>query len=98
MVGMAAFFSAACLPLKDQFRIINLFCSQSTWMTRTVFLISTAAHIDEAICAWHLAKRMDLVNTSGSFWRTFALGFFSLRFLLKVPTSRTFVRSRLVRL
>lgn len=52
-------------------------------LIRTVALLAAAAHIGEAIYAWHLAKRVDPANKRGWFWQTFALGFFSLRFLLK---------------
>lgn len=48
-----------------------------------VFLLSVAAHIGEAAYSWHLAKRVDPANSRGWFWQTFALGIFSLRFLLK---------------
>ncbi|KAK4348952.1 hypothetical protein RND71_031707 [Anisodus tanguticus] len=47
------------------------------------WLFSAAAHLGEGIYAWNLAKRIDPANARGWFWQTFALGFFSLRLLLK---------------
>ncbi|OAY22550.2 hypothetical protein MANES_18G002100v8 [Manihot esculenta] len=86
IIGMATLFCAACLPdigPVPLFKAISLFVFRSMRMTRTVFLLATAAHIGEAMYAWRLAKRVDPVNARGWFWQTFALGIFSLRFLLK---------------
>lgn len=86
VIGMTIIFCAAYLPdigPVPLFRAISLFFFRSMWMTRMVFLLSTAAHIGEATYAWHLAKSVDPANSGGWFWQTFALGFFSLRFLLK---------------
>ncbi|KAJ9166976.1 hypothetical protein P3X46_021665 [Hevea brasiliensis] len=86
VIGMGTLFCAAYLPDTGPvplFRAISLFVFRSMWMTRTVFLLATTAHICEAIYAWRLAKRVDPVNARGWFWQTFALGFLSLRFLLK---------------
>ncbi|KAB1203502.1 Short-chain dehydrogenase/reductase family 42E member 1 [Morella rubra] len=86
VMGMGALFCAAFLPdigPVPLFRAICLFFFRSMSLIRTVSLLAAAAHIGEAIYAWHLAKRVDPANKRGWFWQTFALGFFSLRFLLK---------------
>ncbi|CAK9163753.1 unnamed protein product [Ilex paraguariensis] len=86
VMGMASLFSAAYLPdfgPVSPLRAIGLFFFRSIWGLRVVFLLSTAAHLGEAIYAWQLARRVDPVNARGWFWQTFALGMFSLRFLLK---------------
>uniref|UniRef100_A0A2P2JPD2 Hydroxysteroid dehydrogenase n=1 Tax=Rhizophora mucronata TaxID=61149 RepID=A0A2P2JPD2_RHIMU len=86
VVGMITLFCAAYLPDIGPvpiFRALSLFFFQSMWVIRTVFLLSAAAHIGEAVYAWRLAKRVDPANAKGWFWQTLALGIFSLRFLLK---------------
>ncbi|XP_012073580.1 short-chain dehydrogenase/reductase family 42E member 1 isoform X2 [Jatropha curcas] len=86
MIGMGTLFCAAYLPdigPVPLFRAVSLFFMRSMWVIRSVFLLASAAHIGEAIYAWHLAKRADPSNARGWFWQTFALGMFSLRFLLK---------------
>lgn len=86
VVGMTTLFCSAYLPdigPVPLFRAITLFFMRSISMARTVFLYSTAAHIIEAILAWFVARRVDPANAKGWFWQTFALGFFSFRFLLK---------------
>ncbi|KAK7283808.1 hypothetical protein RIF29_13554 [Crotalaria pallida] len=88
VLGMLAMFCAAFVPgdtgIVSIIRYISLFSFRSMWMVRLVFLISVALHVLEAIYAWHLAKRLDPANARGWFWQTFALGYFSLRFLLKI--------------
>ncbi|KAL6317312.1 hypothetical protein AAG906_030065 [Vitis piasezkii] len=86
IIGMFVLFCAAYLPDIGPvpiFRAISLFFLRSMAIIRVVFLLATAAHIGEAVYAWHLAKRVDPANARGWFWQTFALGIFSLRFLLK---------------
>lgn len=87
VIGMISLYCAAFLPgdsgIVFHLRAISLFALRSMWMIRLVSLLATAAHIIEAIYAWHLAKRVDPANARGWFWQTFALGFFSLRLLLK---------------
>lgn len=86
VLGMAILFCAAYLPdigPVPLFRAISLFFLRSMRVVRTTFLLAAAAHIGEAVYAWKLAKRVDPVNARGWFWQTLALGFFSLRFLLK---------------
>ncbi|KAE9620940.1 hypothetical protein Lal_00019845 [Lupinus albus] len=90
VLGMVSLFCAAYLPgdtgIVSILRDISLFSFRSMWMTRLVFLLAAAAHIIEGIYAWHLAKRVDPANARGWFWQTFALGYFSLRFLLKIAS------------
>lgn len=86
MIGMILLFAAAYLPDIGPvpfIRSIGLFLFRSQWMLKVTFILATAAHISEGIYAWFLAKRVDPDNSMGWFLQTFALGFFSLRFLLK---------------
>lgn len=86
VIGMTVLFCAAYLPdigLVPLFRAIGLFIFRSMGIVRMVFVLAVAAHVVEAIYAWHLAKRVDPVNARAWFWQTSALGIFSLRFLLK---------------
>ncbi|CAK8569761.1 unnamed protein product [Lathyrus sativus] len=87
VIGMTSLFCAAFLPdtiwIVSLLRGICLFVFGSMWMTRLVFLLATAAHAIEGSYAWYLAKKVDPANATGWFWQTFALGYFSLRFLLK---------------
>ncbi|XP_031270188.1 short-chain dehydrogenase/reductase family 42E member 1 [Pistacia vera] len=85
-IGMSTLFCAAFLPdigPVPLFRAISLFFMRSIQTIRMVFILAVAVHIVEAIYAWFLAKRVDPANARGWFWQTFALGIFSLRFLLK---------------
>lgn len=84
--GMVALFAAAFLPEIGPvplLRAFSLSLLRSMWVLKTLFIAASAAHIGEAIYAWRLAKRVDPANSRGWFWQTFALGIFSLRFLLK---------------
>ncbi|KAF8409881.1 hypothetical protein HHK36_002399 [Tetracentron sinense] len=86
VIGMTSLFSAAYLPDFGPvalIRSISLFFFRSMHAIRIVFLLATIAHVGEATYAWRLAKRVDPANSRGWFWQTFALGIFSLRFLLK---------------
>ncbi|KAK2988186.1 hypothetical protein RJ640_020668 [Escallonia rubra] len=86
VLGMDALFCAAYLPdigPVPLLRAMALFFLRSLWAVRVLFLLSAAAHVGEAVYAWRLAKRVDPANARGWFWQTFALGMFSLRFLLK---------------
>nr|UGC00582.1 3betaHSD2 [Apocynum venetum] len=86
VIGMLIVFVAAYLPdfgPVPQVRAFALFFLRSMTALRVVFILAATAHIGEAIYAWKLAKRVDPANAKGWFWQTFALGFFSLRFLLK---------------
>ncbi|PON90516.1 Hopanoid-associated sugar epimerase [Trema orientale] len=86
VIGMSTLFCAAYLPDIGPvpfFRAITLFFYRSMWIVRMVFLVAAALHVGEAIYAWYLANRVDPDNSRGWFWQTFALGIFSLRFLLK---------------
>jgi hypothetical protein len=86
VIGMSTLFCAAFIPdigPVPLFRALSLFFFRSMKIVRMVFVLTAAAHIGEAMYAWHLAKRVDPTNARGWFWQTSALGFFSLRFLLK---------------
>ncbi|KAG9151281.1 hypothetical protein Leryth_002824 [Lithospermum erythrorhizon] len=86
VVGMLWVFAAAYLPDIGPvpfLRAVALFFFRSMWVLQTVFILSAAAHIGEAIYAWKLAKEVDPANATDWFWQTFALGIFSLRYLLK---------------
>ena len=85
-IGMLAVFSAACLPPVGPLKWvldIHLFVFRSMLVIRLVLVIAIALHFGEAVYAWFLAKKVDPRNATGWFWQTFALGFFSLRYLLK---------------
>ncbi|XP_062222202.1 uncharacterized protein LOC133921376 [Phragmites australis] len=85
-LGMLAVFSAACLPpvgLLKWILDIHLFVFRSMLVIRLVFAGAVALHFGEAVYAWFLAKKVDPRNATGWFWQTFALGIFSLRYLLK---------------
>lgn len=84
--GMLSVFAAAYLPdfgPVPLLRAIALFFFRSMWGIRVVFFLAVAAHIGEGIYAWKLAKKVDPANSRGWFLQTFALGFPSLRLLLK---------------
>ncbi|XP_028092530.1 short-chain dehydrogenase/reductase family 42E member 1-like isoform X1 [Camellia sinensis] len=86
VIGMTLLFIAAYWPafgLVSLLRDFCLFFFRSMWVMRMVFILATAAHIGEAMYAWHLAKKVDPLNARGWFWQTLALGVLSLRFLLK---------------
>lgn len=92
VIGMLIVFAAAYLPDFGPIPLIRafaLFFLRSTTALRVLFLVSAAAHVVEALYAWQLAKRVDPANARGWFWQTFALGFFSLRFLLKRAKENT---------
>lgn len=85
IIGMTAVIAAACLPsfgLIGTIQSICLFVFRSMWLTRIVCFLAVVAHVGEAMYAWHLAQRVDPLNSKGWFWQTLALGIFSLRFLL----------------
>ncbi|KAF6174159.1 hypothetical protein GIB67_033691 [Kingdonia uniflora] len=86
VIGMSLTFITAFLqdigPMKP-IRYISLFIFRSIEALQIAFYLAVAAHIIEATYAWYLAKRVDPANAKGWFWQTFALGFFSLRILLK---------------
>ncbi|XP_062097706.1 uncharacterized protein LOC133803621 [Humulus lupulus] len=86
VIGMSTLFCAAYLPDIGPvpfFRAICLFFFRSLWMLRMGLHTATLLHVGEAVYAWNLANRVDPDNARGWFWQTFALGIFSLRFLLK---------------
>ncbi|KAK6116805.1 hypothetical protein DH2020_049435 [Rehmannia glutinosa] len=86
IIGMTILFCGAYMPdigPISVFRTIILFFLRSIPTARGVFLVSMVAHIGEAVYAWKLARKFDPANARGWFWQTFALGIFSLRYLLK---------------
>lgn len=86
VIGMLLLFAAAYLPDFGPLTLVRAFALLflgSMTALRALFLLSAAAHIGEAIYAWQLARKVDPANAKGWFWQTFALGFFSLRFLLR---------------
>ncbi|KAL3505517.1 hypothetical protein ACH5RR_035358 [Cinchona calisaya] len=86
VIGMLLLFAAAYLPDFGPIPLVRsfaLFFLRSMTALRVLFLLSAAAHVGEAIYAWKLARKVDPANAKGWFWQTFALGIFSLRYLLK---------------
>ncbi|KAE8654101.1 short-chain dehydrogenase/reductase family 42E member 1-like isoform X2 [Hibiscus syriacus] len=86
VTGMFLHFATAWFPPVGPLsvlRSIGLFLFRSMFGIRLAFFLAVAAHIGEAMYAWRVAKRVDPVNARGWFWQTFALGFPSLRLLLK---------------
>ncbi|KAH9616720.1 hypothetical protein KSS87_006058 [Heliosperma pusillum] len=86
LLGMFLIFAIAFLPdvtLLSPVKVLSLFLFRSVRGIQIVFILAVLAHALEAVYAWHLAKKVDPGNARGWFWQTFALGFFSLRFLLK---------------
>lgn len=85
-IGMLAVFSAACLPPVGPLKWVldvHMFVFRSMLVIRLVLAVAIALHAGEAVYAWFLARRVDPRNAAGWFWQTFALGYFSLRYLLK---------------
>ncbi|CAH8310797.1 unnamed protein product [Eruca vesicaria subsp. sativa] len=86
ILGMSALFAAGWLPEVGPvpfLRALHLFFFRTMTMVRAVFIVAVLLHVGEGIYAWSLAKRVDPDNAMGWFWQTTALGFFSMRFLLK---------------
>ncbi|CAL1383588.1 unnamed protein product [Linum trigynum] len=85
--GLGMLFCAAFLPnagpVVPLLRGFSLLFLRSMWMVRAVAVAAAVAHVAEAVYALKLAKKVDPVNAKGWFWQTLALGFFSLRLLLK---------------
>lgn len=86
IVGMSILFCAGFLPPVEPVRWahnLSLFFLRSMLAIRLVFIVAVMLHVAEAFYAWSLARRIDPENSKGWFWQTLALGFFSLRYLLK---------------
>ncbi|KAJ3694652.1 hypothetical protein LUZ60_000029 [Juncus effusus] len=84
--GMFALFAAAFLPPVGPVKYVQdlgLFVFRSVFVLRIVFVVSIGLHLGEGVYAWFLARKVDPRNANGWFWQTTALGFFSLRFLIK---------------
>jgi len=85
-IGMSALFAAGWLPDIGPvpfLRAIHLFFFRTITIVKAVFIVAVVLHVAEGIYAWFLAKRVDPGNAMGWFLQTSALGFFSMRFLLK---------------
>ncbi|PIA25690.1 hypothetical protein AQUCO_10900022v1, partial [Aquilegia coerulea] len=86
IIGLSALFCAAFLPAYGPNKLnkaFTLFFLRSITAAQIIFILAALAHVFEGLYAWKLAKRVDPLNAKGWFWQTFALGFFSLHFLLK---------------
>lgn len=86
ILGMSALFAAGWLPDIGPvpfLRALHLFFFRTITVVKAVFIVSVILHVGEGIYAWLLAKRVDPGNAMGWFLQTCALGFFSMRFLLK---------------
>ncbi|KAJ8427515.1 hypothetical protein Cgig2_008875 [Carnegiea gigantea] len=86
VIGMTSLFAVAFLPVFGPLSLLKAFALllfRSEQGIQIVFYMAAAAHLIEATYAWHLARKVNPANSKGWFWQTFALGFFSLRFLLK---------------
>uniref|UniRef100_A0ACD5XM97 Uncharacterized protein n=1 Tax=Avena sativa TaxID=4498 RepID=A0ACD5XM97_AVESA len=84
--GLIAASSAACLPPVGPLKwvlAILLSVFRSMVVLRVVLVVVFVCHFLEGIVAWFLAKKVDPRNAGWWFWQTVALGFLSLRFLLK---------------
>ncbi|KAK9756618.1 hypothetical protein RND81_01G109600 [Saponaria officinalis] len=86
ILGMFSVFAVGFLPdfgFLSPVKALALFLCRSVLGVQILFVMSVLAHALEGVYAWHLAKKVDPANATAWFWQTFALGFFSLRFLLK---------------
>lgn len=86
MIGMISLFSATYLrdigPVSF-IMSVGLFFFRSQWMLMNVFVLAVVALLLEGVYSWFLARRVDPDNSRGWFWKTFDLGFFSLRCILQ---------------
>ncbi|KAK1421663.1 hypothetical protein QVD17_24167 [Tagetes erecta] len=80
--GMLTVIVAALFPV-PVLRSTCLMIVRSMWALRVLAIWAVSMHVGESIYAWRLAKRVDPENARGWFWQTFALGIFSLKFLLR---------------
>nr|ATB19688.1 putative NAD(P)-binding Rossmann-fold superfamily protein [Juniperus drupacea]ATB19694.1 putative NAD(P)-binding Rossmann-fold superfamily protein [Juniperus scopulorum] len=87
-LGMFQLFCVAFIPLPylgplKWVRWLGILLFRSVRNLQILFYVATLLHVGEAIYAYFLAQRVDQANARGWFWQTFALGFPSLRLLLK---------------
>ncbi|KAJ8772645.1 hypothetical protein K2173_027822 [Erythroxylum novogranatense] len=81
--GMFILFCAGFLPdigPVPLFRAIGLFFLRSMGAIRTVFLLGAAAHVIEAVYAWHLAKEWILLTLEDGFGNVLLLDSFHCDF------------------
>ncbi|WOL12366.1 hypothetical protein Cni_G21132 [Canna indica] len=86
VVGMSIMICGSFLPPIWPLawtRALGLLFFRSLWILRLVCIIAVALHVGEGFYALHLSKKVDPANSKVWFWQTLALGFFSLRYLLK---------------
>ncbi|KAJ4765042.1 Short chain dehydrogenase/reductase family 42E member 1 [Rhynchospora pubera] len=84
--GMIATFAAAFLPPVGPVkpvRALGLLIFRSVLALKILFVVAVGLHLGEGAYAWFLARKVDPTNAVGWFWQTVALGFPSLRLLLK---------------
>lgn len=86
--GLILTFCCAFVPppfmgVFEWIRQVALFIFRSQMIIRAVFVIACILHLGEGMYAWLLARRVDPANAKGWFWQTLALGFPSLRLLLR---------------
>ncbi|KAH7445209.1 hypothetical protein KP509_02G112700 [Ceratopteris richardii] len=86
--GMTLLFCSAFIPpqylgILQWARWLALFLFRTQYAVQTVFVVACIIHLGEAVYAWNLARRVDSVNCKGWFWQTLALGFSSLRLLIR---------------
>ena len=86
--GMVAVFFCAFVPppfmgFFEWIRRLAFFLFRKKGIIQAIFVISFLLHVGEAMVAFRLAKQVDPLNVKGWFWQTFALGFPSLRLLIK---------------
>lgn len=88
IVGMMVLFGCAFVPppfmgIFEWVRPVAFFLFRSQRMIQAAFVIACLVHLGEGVYAWRLASRVDPANAKGWFWQTSALGFPSLRLLLR---------------
>ncbi|KAI5060596.1 hypothetical protein GOP47_0025016 [Adiantum capillus-veneris] len=86
--GMILTFCCAFLPppymgIFEWIRRVALFIFRSQKVVQAVFVLACIAHLGEGLYAWLLARKVDPANSKGWFWQTVALGFPSLRLLIR---------------
>lgn len=93
-LGMLALFFCAFIPppfmgVFEWLRSLAFFLFRTKAIMQAAFILACALHVGEAMFAWHLASKVDPLNVNGWFWNTLALGFPSLRLLIKRSRERS---------
>lgn len=91
--GMILMLCCAYVPppymgIFEWVRFMVLFILRSQKVIQVVFILAYIAHLGEGLYAWLLARRVDPANSKGWFWQTVALGYPSLRLLLRRSRAR----------